>query len=105
MVGGAAVLGRDDVGDGADADAGRLGSGGGGGGADESEPLLGDDEGDRRAPGCEEAAQVHHGVDMAAARERHRYNVAAAAAGPARGGGHPRVRSQCVALKRASRLG
>ena len=54
--GGAAVLGGDDVGDGAQADAGRRR--GGGGGAEQAEPLLGDDDRGRDAvAGGEEAAR------------------------------------------------
>ncbi|RRT66250.1 hypothetical protein B296_00033096, partial [Ensete ventricosum] len=48
----------------------------GGRGAEQGEPLLGDDEGDEGAVGSEEAAQAHHGVDVAAARVRNRHQVA-----------------------------
>lgn len=83
VVGGAAVLGGDDVGDGAQPHAGRRGGGG-----EEAEPLLGDYEGDRGgAPRGEEPAQVHHGVHVPAPRERHRHDMAAARLVPGGGGG------------------
>jgi hypothetical protein len=105
VVGGAAVLGGDDIGDGAQADAVRWCRGGG---EEQAEPLLGDDEAHLGAARGEEAAQVHHGVHVAAPGERHRHNVAAAPARLLRGSGGGGGRGHfsrcllCMALRRAS---
>ena len=73
------MLGGDDVGDGLEADARRGGAVERWIAAEQAEPLLGDDDGGGDAvPGGEEAAEVQHRVDVAAARVGHGHDVAGA---------------------------
>lgn len=87
-VSGFEALGRDHVGDGGEANGVRLGLG-----ADEAKPLLGDHEGYENLVGslrCKDLAQVHHRVDVASPRKRHRHHVAHAVASAAAGVMHSR---------------